>query len=351
MITQRNESQSETEGTTHQEEHSMQAFRWLAQCTLTITTLICTGSAWAQGATYPAKPVTLIVPFVAGSIADVETRLYAPRLTEGLGKPVLIDYKPGAGSSIGTIYVAKSAADGYTLVYASPAFSVYPAFFAADKLPYDPVRDFAAVTQITRRGTLLLAHPSLGVKTFPEYLAYAKANPEAINFGTSGGGGILHIVGAWLHSSTNTKVTFIHYKGSGPMFVDLVAGRVTVTPTVFFVGLPYVKSGKLLAIANMGLERSKYLPDLKTMDEQGLPGFDYSSWSGYFAPARTPDAIVERISAEFAKIAKAPDLIKRMDTEGAELVGSTPEQFRKIIATEAARWRKVVQENGIKLEE
>ena len=328
----------------------MRKFRLLRQCAAVVAS-IGASSVWAQTAAYPARPVTIIVPFVAGSIADVETRLYAPKLSDGLGKPVLVDYKPGAGSSIGTVYVAKAAPDGYTLLYGSPAFSVYPAFFPADKLPYDPVRDFAAVTQITRRGTLLLVHPSLGVKTFPEYLAHARANPEAINFGTSGGGGILHIVGAWLHSSTNTKVTFIHYKGSGPMFVDLVAGRVTATPTVFFVGLPYVKSGKLLALANMGLERSKYMPDLKTLDEQGLPGFDYSSWSGYFTPARTPEAIVERLSAEFAKVAKAPDLIKRMDTEGAELVGSTPEQFRKVIATEAARWRKVVQDNGIKLEE
>lgn len=305
--------------------------------------------AWSQG--FPNRPLTAIVPFTPGSIADVETRLYTPRLADGLGRPVVVDYKAGAGGAIGANFVAKAAADGHTLLYGSPGFTVYPAFFPTDKLPYDPVRDFAAVSMITRRGTLLLAHPSLGVSNFREYLAYAKANPDAINFGTSGGGGILHIVGAWLHSSTSTRVTFVHYKGSAPMFVDMLAGRVTATATVFFVGLPHVKSGKLVPIVNLGQTRSKYMPDLVTAAEQGMPDFDYSSWSGFFTTAKTPQPIVDRLSAEFAKIAKAPDLIKKMDAEGAELVGSTASEFSKEIAVQTARWRKVVQENGIKLEQ
>lgn len=324
----------------------------LMSCSAVVAALLYgSGLAQAQTAGYPTKPITIVLPFAAGSSADIEARLYAPRLTEALGKPILVDYKPGAGASIGTIFVAKSAPDGYTLLGVTPGFTVYPAFFPADKLPYDPVRDFAPLSQVTRRGTLMLVHPSLGVKTLAEYTAYARANPGAINFGTSGGGGILHIAGAWLHSATNTKVTFIHYKGSGPVYVDMLAGRITAAPTVVFIGLPLIKSGKVIAIASMGQERTKYLPDLRTLAEQGLPDFDYTSWSGYLAPARTPDAIVERLGAEFAKIARAPDLVKRMETDGAEMVGSTPEQFRKTIATETVRWRKVVQENNIKLEE
>ena len=194
-------------------------------------------------------------------------------------------------------------------------------------------------------------HPSLPVRSFAEYLAYARANPDKINFGTSGGGGLLHMAGAWLHSATNSKVTFIHYKGAGPMYTDLLAGRVVAGPATMFVGLPYVKSGKLLPIANLSAERSKYLPDQKTLIENGVAGYDYTSWSGYLAPARTPEAIVNRWSAEFAKIARSPDLMKRMDNEGAELVGSTPEQFRQVIVNETMRWRKVVQDNNIKLEE
>ena len=196
-----------------------------------------------------------------------------------------------------------------------------------------------------------MAHPGLGVKNFAEYIAYAKAHPEGINFGTSGGGGILHIVGAWLHSATNTKVTFVHYKGSAPAYVDLLAGRLQASPTIMFIGIPLVKSGKVVAIANMGGERSKYMPDLRTIAEQGYPDFDYTSWSGYLAPARTPAAIVERLSAEFARAVKVPELVKRMDAEGAEMVGNTPVQFSRTVAIETVRWRKVVQENGIKLEE
>ncbi len=331
--------------------------RWarstLTRATLALLMLMTGAAAQAQGpgASYPARPVTIIVPFAPASIADVETRLYIPKLSEGLGKPVLVDYKPGGGASIGAIFVAKSAPDGYTLLYVGPGFTVYPAFFPLEKLPYDPVRDFAAVAQITTRGTFLMVHPSLGVKTFQEYIAHAKANPEGINFGTSGGGGILHIVGAWLHSSTSSKVTFIHYKGSAPVFQDMLAGRVHATATLFFTGLPFVKAGKLLAIVNLGQQRSKYMPDLKTAAEQGLPEFDYSSWSGYVAPAKTPDAIVKRLNAEFANVAKQPELMKKMDAEGAELTAISPEEFRKSIATISARWRRVVQENNIKLEE
>ena len=309
------------------------------------------GLAQSSTSGFPNKPVTIVLPFTTGASADIETRLYQPRLMEGLGQPVIVDYKPGAGSSIGTIYVAKAAPDGYTILYGSTGFTVYQAFFAENKLPYDTVKDFAPLSMITKRSTMLLVHPSLPVRTFPDYIAYAKSNPEKINFGTSGGGGLLHMAGAWLHSATNTRVTFIHYKGAGPMYTDLLAGRVVAGPATMFVGLPYVKSGKLIPIANMSAERSKYRPDQRTLIENGVAGYDYTSWSGYLAPARTPEGIVNRWSSEFAKIARSPDLMKRMDNEGAELVGSTPEQFRQVIVNESMRWRKVVQDNNIKLEE
>jgi len=314
---------------------------------------LCHSAGWAQSsaANFPNKPVTIVLPYTTGASTDIETRLYMPRLMENLGQPVLIDYRPGAGSSLGTIYVSKAAPDGYTILSVTPGFSVYPAFFPLDKLPYDPIKEFAPISLVNKRSAMLLVHPSLGVKTFPEYLAYARAHPGDINFGTSGGGGIFHIVGAWLHSATNTKATFIHYKGAGPMNTDLIAGRVHVAPGLPFVVAPYVKAGKVLPIAAMTAERSKYMPDLKTLAEYGVTDYNYVSWSGVLAPARTPEAIVNRWSAAFAFVAKAPEVIKKMESDSAEMVGATPEQFRQSLAVEVARWRRVVQENNIKLEE
>jgi tripartite-type tricarboxylate transporter receptor subunit TctC len=314
--------------------------------------VLCSGALLAQTAGhFPNKPVTIVLPFTSGASTDIETRLYQARLMEDLGVPVLIDYKPGAGSSLGTIYVAKSAPDGYTILAITPGYTVYPAFFPLDKLPYDPLKDLAPISQVNKRSAMLLVHPSLGVKTYQEYVAYARANPEKINFGTSGGGGIFHIAGAWLHSATNTKATFIHYKGAGPMNTDLVAGRVHVAPGLPFVVAPFVKSGKILAIASLSAERSKFMPDLVPVAEMGIPGYDYSSWSGYLAPGRTPEAIVNRWNKAFQHVAKAPEVIKRMEADSAEMVGSSPEAFRKLLTTQVAVWRKVVQENNIKLEE
>lgn len=309
-------------------------------------------AAWAQvPARYPSKPVTIILPIAPGAAQDIETRLYLPRLIEGLGQPVLIDYKPGAGASLGTIYVAKAAPDGHTILAVTPSYTVYPAYFPLDKIPYDPVKDLAPVSLTNKRSAFLVVTPELGVKTFPEYVAYAKANPDKLNYGTSGSGGILHIVGAWLHGATNTRATFIHYKGAGPMYTDLIAGRVHAASALTFVAAPHLKTGKMVPLATMSAARSRVLPDLMTVTEYGVTGYDYVSWSGILAPAKTPEAIVNRLSEEFAKLAKAPEIVKRMDTDGAEMVGSTPAQLRQVVVTESARWRKIVQENGIKLEE
>jgi tripartite-type tricarboxylate transporter receptor subunit TctC len=334
-------------------ESTMPLIRPLMSVVIALSSIIFSAAVLAQNpvANFPNRPVTIVLPFTPGASTDIETRLYQQRLMEGLKQPVLIDYKPGAGSSLGSIYVAKSVPDGYTILAITPGFSVYPAFFPLDKLPYDPIKDFAPLSLVNKRTALLLVHPSLGVKTYQEYIAYAKANPGKINFGTSGGGGIFHIAGAWLHSATNTSATFVHYKGAGPMNLDLIAGRISAAPGLPFVVGPYIKSGKVIAIASLTAERSKFMPDLVPVAEMGVPGYDYSSWSGYLAPARTPDAIVNRWSAEFTKVAKAPEIVSRMEADSAEMVGSTPEVFRKLLVTQVANWRKVVQENTIKLEE
>jgi len=313
---------------------------------------LMSGPVQAQGAAnFPTRPVTIVLPFTPGASTDIETRLYQPRLVEFLKQPMLIDYRPGAGSSLGTISVAKSAPDGYTILAITSGFTVYPAFFPVDKLPYDPTKDFAPLSLINRRTAMLLVHPSLGVKNYQEYMAYARANPGKINFGTSGAGGIFHIAGAWLHSATNTQATFVHYKGAGPMNTDLMAGRVHAIAGLPFVVAPMIKAGKALPIASLTATRSKHMPDLVPVAEMGVPDYDYSSYSGYVAPARTPPAVVARWNAAFVFVAKSQEIIDRMSRDSAEMVGSTSEALAKQITNEYARWRRVVAENNIQLEQ
>lgn len=303
-------------------------------------------TAQDAAAGYPSRTVTIISPFVPGGSTDNGARLYTQKLTEMLGKPFVMDFKPGAGATLGTNYVARSAPDGHTLLITTASFTISAATYK--DLPYDPVKDLAPVSLTLKRPALLMVHPSLPVKTYPEYMAHAKANPGKLNFGTSGAGGSYHIVGAWLHGLTGTSVTFVHYKGAGQLFIDQIAGRVDVSPTSLFNALPMIKSGKVRAIALVSAERSPLLPDLKTVAEQGLPGLDYSTWEGIFAPAATPPAIVNKLAGEFAKIAKMPDVLEKFKEDGTIMVGSSAPEFRKHVVNEIVRWKKVVQDNNIK---
>lgn len=306
----------------------------------------------AQAQQFPTKPITVVIPGTAGSSPDIQARLYGAEMGKTLGQPVITDIRPGAGGGIGTTYAARAVPDGHTLLSVATTFAVLPAFSPLDKVPYDPVKDFAPLSMMVRNSSMLLVRPDAPFKTFPEYLAYARANPGKINFGTTGSGGIYHIVGAFLHSQARAPVTFVHYKGSGQMFTDMIAGRVDAAPAITFIGLPFVKSGKLRAIANLGKDGSgSALPDLKTAAEMGVPGFDYPSWSGWLAPGKTPPAVVKRLSGELQRIARIPEIAKKFEAEYSTMVGSTSEEFARTIAVEYARWRKVVEENNIKLEQ
>ena len=300
-------------------------------------------------ANYPARPVVIISPNAPGAALDRDGRFWAQKLTESLGKPFVLDFKVGGGGVIGTNYVAKSPPDGHTLLIMTAAFTV--AAGLKKDLPYDPIKDFAPVSMTLKRPAMLLVTPSLPVQTFPEYVAYARENPGKINFGTAGQGGIQHIVGAWIHGATNTKAAFIHYKGNGPQNIDLVAGRTHASISSIFVGLPLLKSGKLRAIAVVSSERSSLLPGVKTVSEDGIPGFDYSAWGGILAPAAVPPAIINRLSAEFGKFAKDPDNIKQFAADGTVLVGSSPAEFKQLIAAEVARWKKIGEDNDMKAED
>ncbi len=310
---------------------------------------LCSFAVSAQVASYPTKPVMLVVPLAAGGPVDTEMHLYTPKMRELLGQSFIVDYKLGAAGTIAGAYVAKAAPDGYTLLVVNGAFSTFPALYK--DLSFDVIKDFAPVSLASKRGQLLLVSPTFPAKNYVEYIAYAKANPGKINLGTTGAGSGTHLSGAWLHSATNTKATFVHYKGTGPLLPDLMAGRLDVTVAALPPALPLIRSGKLRALAMMGDRRTPFLPDLATVAEQGVPGYDYSGYTGFFAPAATPVAIVNKLSDAFVRMVRLPEVTARLEADGNVVIGSTPAQFHQLLVSEADRWRKVVADAGIKLEE
>lgn len=308
------------------------------------------GVALAQGAAdYPAKPVTIVVPFGPGASVDIETRLYAGKLSEQMGRQFVVEYRAGAGGTIGTAYVARAPADGHTLLTITSSFTGAPALYK--NLAYDPIRDFSGVSLMSKRTGVILVHPSVPYTNVAEFLAYARANPGKINVSTTGAGGTPHLNAEWLHNMTRTQVTFVHYKGSSSGLTDLMAGRVQVTYATLLSGMAHIKSGKVRALAIASAERSPSMPLLPTVQEQGVPGYDYASWLAIAAPNATPAAIVNRLSAELGKVAKMPDVMQRLEADGGILIGGSPGALNQLIASESARWRKLVADADIKLEE
>lgn len=304
----------------------------------------------AAAQNYPSKPITVISPLAPGGPVDTEGRVYTTKLTELLGQSVIMDYKVGAGGTVGIAYVAKSAPpDGYTLLIGSTSLTMIPAL---NRNPgFDALRDFAPVSLMTKKPSSVVVHPSLPIRNFQELVAYAKAHPGELNFGTTGAGGTTDLAGNFMANVAGIKLTFVHYKGTGPMTVDLLAGRVHMAMTTLISGMPYVKSGKLRVVGVTTLTRQSRLPDVPTLAESGAPGYEYVGWTGFLAPARTPPAIVDRLSAEMAKTAKADDVVKKLGDGDIEFFGSNPDYLRRHIAGELSRWTKVVQDTGIKSEE
>ena len=308
-------------------------------------TVLAQGSA----AAYPARPVTIISPYVPGSSTQSDGLVWADKLRESLGKPFLVDFKPGAGTTVGNNYVAKAAPDGHTLLIVTGAYTIVAATYK--DLAYDPIRDLAPVSMNTRRPTLLVVKSALPVNNFAEYIAYAKERPEMLNFATTGVGGQYHLIGAWMSGLTGTRLTYVHYKGAGPAFADLAAGRVDASIANFNFAFPFIKAGKIKPIAILSTRHSPLFPGMKTAGEQGFPDFEWSAWGGILAPAKVPQAIINKLAGEFARIAKMPDVIARFANDETELVGSTPEYFGKVIVSEITRWKRLVQEHGIRAEE
>ena len=298
---------------------------------------------------YPARPVTWIAPVTAGGGVDLESRLYAQKMSEAFGKNFIIDYKPGAGTTIGAAFVAKAAPDGYTLLTLTPSHTISSLAYA--NLPYDAIRDFAPISLTSKRPALMVVHPSLPVKNLKEYIALAGKKPGALNIGTTGSGSITHIALEWMHSLAGVKVTYIHYKAGAPSYTALIAGDIDGVLAGAAALMPLIKAGKARAIAATASERLKLLPDVPTVQEQGLAGYDYSLWIGVAAPARTPPAIINRLSAELARIVRMPEVHAKVADDGTIMVGSTPEQLRAHLVNEIALWRKLVADSGIRLAE
>jgi tripartite-type tricarboxylate transporter receptor subunit TctC len=294
---------------------------------------------------YPAKPIRIIVPFTPGGSTDIIARVVAQKLSEGIGVQVLIDNRPGAGGVIGVELAAKAPPDGYTLVMGHiGTFGVNPSLYK--KLPYDPIRDFAPITLVAMVSNLLVVHPSLPVKSVKDLIALAKSRPGQLNYGSSGPGGTPHLAVEYLKLMAGLDIVQIPYKGAAPMVVDLIGGHLALTITGMPPLLPHVKSGKLRALAVASARRTPLLPDLPTIAEAALPGYEATSWYGVLAPAATPKEILAKLNAEIIKGVGRPDAAERLAGEGADPATGTPEQFAALIRSEIVRWAKVIKAAG-----
>jgi tripartite-type tricarboxylate transporter receptor subunit TctC len=299
-------------------------------------------------AEYPERPVRLIVSYPPGGGTDVTARQIVPMLSERLGKQVVIDNRSGAGSTLGTNIVAKATPDGYTLLMSDTTFGIVPGLYP--KLPYDALRDFSPVTQITSVPVALVVHPSVAANSVKELVALAKAKPGALNFGSGGVGTPVHLAGELLMVQAQIRMLHIPYKGAGPAFADLLGGQFQLMfPTLQSV-VPHVKSGRVRLIAMTTEKRSAAFPDVPTVVESGIPGVIAVAWFGIHAPARTPKAIVARLHDEAVRVVREPSIRDRFLADGADPVGSTPDEFGKFVASEIGKWTKVVKTAGIKAE-
>jgi tripartite-type tricarboxylate transporter receptor subunit TctC len=298
--------------------------------------------------TYPLRAVRLVVPSSAGGGTDTIARIIAPRLSDRLGQPVIVDNRPGAASILGVDYVAKSAPDGYTMVMAIGTLTILPA--VNRKMPYNVEHDLAPVTQVASLPNLLVVHPSIPVQTVKDLIAFARARPGQLNFGSPGTGSNPHLAMALFLTMGNLSMVHIPYKGSGPMMIDLLAGHISLTTATLISAIPHVRSGRVRALGVSGAQRSRVLPDVPTIAETGLPGYEVVQWYGLLAPAKTPLDIIARLHRETAHVVQLPEIREKLAADGAEPVVSTPDQFARDIRIELAKWAKVVHAAGIKPE-
>ncbi|HZQ72891.1 MAG TPA: tripartite tricarboxylate transporter substrate binding protein [Burkholderiales bacterium] len=294
---------------------------------------------------YPSKPVRMVVPFPAGGIADVYARLIGARVSEQWGQPVIVENRTGAGGNIGADAVAKSPPDGYSLVMSALGpHAVNVSLFS--KMPYDPVRDFAAVILVLEAEGLLVVHPSLPVHSVGELVSYARANPGKVTFASAGMGTASHLAGELFKSMAKVDMVHVPYKGNVPAISDLLSGQTSLIFATMPTVLPFTKQGRLRPLATIGSTRSAAAPELPTVAEAGLAGFEVNNWIGLFAPAGTPPEIVRRWNAEVTRIMQSPEIQARLPVEGARFSPNTPEQFSAFVKNEIAKWAPIVKASG-----
>jgi tripartite-type tricarboxylate transporter receptor subunit TctC len=306
-------------------------------------------SAGAQAQAWPNKPIKYIVPFAAGGTTDILGRMVGAKLSEALGQPVVVENRPGAAGALGVEMLAKSPPDGYTIgggTVSSHGLNValYP------KLAYDPVKDFSPITMLATLPNMLVVHTSIPANNVRELIAYLKANPNKLSFGSAGNGTSQHMSGELFKTLTGTSMQHIPYKGSGPMMPDLLSGTISMSFENLTTAYPPVKQGRLKALAVTTAKRSFVAPDVPTMQEAGLPGYDITSWQALFAPAGVPKDIIERLYAETVKALKSPDVAKRLEELGLDPGGMRPEELGTLVRNDIPRLSKIVRDSGAKVD-
>ena len=297
---------------------------------------------------YPTRPVRIIVPQSPGASTDITARLVAQGLSEAFKQSVIVDNRPGSSGIAGTELVARAAPDGYTLMVVASSFSINPAL--GRKLPYDSIRDFTTVTQLSKFPNMLAAHPSAPVKTLQDVIALARAKPGQITYASAGVATGTHMTAELLRYMTKIDLLHVPYKGGGPAMTAAMGGQTQLLVATSVGLLPHVRSGKLKAIAVTSARRSAAAPDIPTFAESGVPGYEHEPWNGMFGPAGMPKAVLARVNAEVIRVLHVPEAKKILEGDGADIVGSTPEQFSIVLKAEIAKWTKVAKAAGIKAE-
>lgn len=309
-------------------------------------TLVAASTANAQ--TYPERPIRMVLPFPPGGVTDLLARALAEKLTPRLGQPVVVDNKSGAGTVLASDLVARAPADGYTVLMAASSLGTAPLLY--EKVGYDAIKSFAPITQVASVVHVLVVNPNLPVKSVAELVAYAKQNPGKLNYGSTGAGTSTHLEAELFKSMSSTFMVHIPYRGSGPALVDLVAGQTTVMFDAFGSSGPFIKAGKLRALAVTTAKRSSSTPELPTVAESGLPGYEAMPWLGLVAPAGTPQAVVDRLHREVNEVLKDPELRERFKGWGLDIIGNTPSEFSAFLRRDIDQWTKVISSAKIKAE-
>jgi len=315
---------------------------------LALALLCATGSAQAQK-DYPSRPIRMLVGVVPGGATDILARIFAQKLAESWQQQVVVDNRPGANQIVAADLTSKAAPDGYTLQMIPAGFAINPAMHP--RLPYDPIRDFTAISMVAMVPNVMVVHPSIPVKTVGDFVAYARARPGQFSYGSSGVGSPSHLCGELLSSLARLQMTHVPYKGQGQAMIDLLGGHLKLAFPSIPASIPFIKGGRLIALGIATNRRSSALPDVPTIDESGVKGYDVSAWYGVIGPPKMAKPLLAKINGELNRILRTPEVSQAMSQQGADPLGSTPEEFAKSIATDIPKWKKVVADAGIKPEQ